>query len=267
MKTNSTAKLTLASLLALSLAASATAGTFKRITIDGSFADWAGTPLAYSDASETTAGADFRNVYVANDEQYLYIRFTLYTNDTPFTSRNNIFIDADNNSALGFHPLGRADFGSEMLIQTGTGYQEKNGGFNEGPINGLGWSAAPTANGTNFELRISRAATYASDSATVFTESTIAILLESENTSFVAVDTAPDSGGIVYTFANPPPPLSGNLQLIPLTGFPWRYDDIGGDWGTAWREPAFDDTGDVWSDGAGLFGFTPNAGVYPAPIQ
>src|SRR5687767_11494347 len=193
MKPNSTAKRTLASLLVLSLAASATAGTFKRITIDGSFADWAGTPLAYSDASETAAGADFRNVYVANDEQYLYIRFTLYTNDSPFTSRNNIFIDGDHNPGSGFHPLGLAGFGSEMLIQSGSGYQEKNGGFNEGPINGLGWSAAPAENATDFELRIARAATYANDGLPVFSDDTLAILLEAENASFVAVDLAPDS--------------------------------------------------------------------------
>src|SRR5687768_10107400 len=122
MKSNSLVKFTFTALVALGLAPAAGAGTFKRITIDGSFADW--------------AGADFRDVYVANDEQYLYIRFTLYANDSPFTSRNNIFIDADNNSGSGFHPLGLA-FGSEMLIQSGTGYQEKNGGFNEGAINGL----------------------------------------------------------------------------------------------------------------------------------
>jgi hypothetical protein len=253
-------------LLVFSLATAAHAGTFKRITVDGSLADWAGVPVAYADPSETTAGADFRDVYVANDDQYLYIRFTLYTADSPFTSRNNIFIDADNNSGTGFHPLG-LPFGSEMLIQSGSGYQEKNGGFNEGPINGLDWAAAPTANAVDFELRISRAATYASDSLPVFAGDTIALLLESENTSFVAVDLAPDTGGIMYTFAEPPPPLSGNLQLIPLTGFPWLYDDLGGDWETAWRDPAFDDVGTSWRDGSALFGFTPNAGVYPAPIQ
>jgi hypothetical protein len=266
MRKNSLQKTALPVLLALCLAASASAGTFKRITIDGSFADWAGVPLSYSDPSETTAGADFRDVYVANDEQYLYIRFTLYTNGTPFTSRNNIFIDADNNSGSGFHPLGIA-FGSEMLIQSGTGYQEKSGGFNEGAITGLGWSAAPTASATAFELRISRAATYASDSLPVFAGDTIAILLESENTSFVAVDLAPDTGGISYTFTNPPPPLSGNLQLIPLTGFPWRYDDLGGDWETLWRQPEFNDIENTFRDGTALFGFTTNAAVYPAPIQ
>jgi hypothetical protein len=267
MKCNSLSNFAVAALLTAALATGAAEGTFKRITIDGSFADWAGVPIAWADPSETTAGADFRDVYVANDEQYLYIRFTLYTNDSPFTARNNIFIDADNNPGSGFHPLGLA-FGSEMLIQSGTGYQEKSGGFNEGAINGLGWAASPTANATDFELRISRAATYASDSLLVFTESTVAILLESENTSFVAVDLAPDTGNsIIYPFVNPPPPLTGNLQLIPLTGYPWRYDDRGGDWGTIWREPAFNDIENTFRDGSALFGFTTNAAVYPAPIQ
>ncbi len=30
------------------------AGTFKHITVDGSFADWADVPLAYSQAQDTT---------------------------------------------------------------------------------------------------------------------------------------------------------------------------------------------------------------------
>jgi len=252
----------------LTIGLSAGAGTFKRISIDGSFADWAGVPVAYSDASETTAGADFRDVYVANDEQYLYIRFTLYTNDSPFTSRNNIFIDADNNSGSGFHPLG-LPFGSEMLIQSGVGYQEKQGEFNAGDIIGLSWAAAPAANAADFELRISRSASYANDGLPVFVGDTIAILLESENTSFIAVDLAPNTGGgaLIYTFAGPPPLFSGNRQLIPLTGFPWRYDDLGGDWGPVWRDPTFDDAGTIWRDGPALFGFTTNAAVYPAPIQ
>src|SRR5262249_28070266 len=70
-------------LLLASFAVTAQAGTFKRISIDGSFSDWAGVPSAYNDASETTAGADFRQVYLANDERYLYIRFTLYALDSP----------------------------------------------------------------------------------------------------------------------------------------------------------------------------------------
>ena len=192
----------LAALLSTGLAVAAHGGTFKHISIDGSFGDWAGVPLAYEDASETTAGADFRRVYVANDELYLYIRFTLYTPNSPFTSHNNIFLDTDNNASTGFHPLGLGGFGSEMFIQGGVGYQEKNGAFNEGAINGLDWAASPTENAADFEIRIARGATYANDSLPVFAIDTIALLLESENTSFVAVDLAPDSDGrLTYTFA------------------------------------------------------------------
>lgn len=253
-------------LLCTTLALAANAGTFKRIAIDGSFGDWAGVPVAYNDASETTAGADFRQVYVANDDQYLYLRFTLYAPNSPFTSRNNIFIDSDDNAGSGFHPLGLG-FGSEMLIQSGTGYQEKGGLFNEGAINGLDWAASPAENATDFEVRISRAATFASDGLPVFAGDTIAVLLESENTSFAAVDLAPDSGErLSYTFATPPEPFIGRRELLALTGSTWRVNASGDDLGSAWSEPGYDDTQAGWNTGAGLFGFSHTPGVYPAPI-
>jgi hypothetical protein len=256
-----------ASLMTLLAAADAHAGTFKRIAIDGSFGDWAGVPVSYNDSSETTAGADFRQVSIANDDQYLYLRFTLYAADTPFTSRNNLFIDADDNAGTGFHPLGLAGFGSELLIQSGTGYQEKNGGFNEGAINGLDWAASPNGSGTDFELRISRSATYAGDGLPVFARDTIAVLLESENTSFVAVDLAPDSGErLPYSFATPPEPFIGRRELVSLTTSTWRANASGDDLGTAWAEPGYDDSQAGWNSGTGLFGFSSAPGVYPAPI-
>ena len=258
---------TLAALLSTGLAVAAQAGTFKHISIDGSFGDWAGVPVAYEDASETTAGADFRKVYLANDELYLYIRFTLYAPDSPFTSHNNIFLDTDNNASTGFHPLGLAGFGSEMLLQGGTGYQEKNGLFNEGAINGLDWAASPTENAADFEIRIARGATYANDSLPVFAIDTIALLLESENTSFVAVDLAPDSDGrLTYTFASAPEMFIGRRELLSLADSSWRVESSGDNQGTEWREPAYDDSQSGWSTGTGLFGFSPNPGVYPAPI-
>ncbi len=254
-------------LLAANLALVAQAGTFKRISIDGAFGDWAGVPAAYTDESETTAGADFHQVYVANDEQSLYIRFTLYAPDSPFTSRNNLFIDADDNSGTGFHPLGMAGFGSELLIQSGNGYQEKGGGFNEGAINGLDWAASPAENGTDFEIRISRAATFASDGQPVFAADSLAVLLESENSSFAAVDVAPDAGGrLTYTFASAPEPFVGRRELFSLTGSTWRANGAAEDLGTAWTEPGYDDTQPGWNAGSGLFGFSANPGVYPAPI-
>src|SRR5882672_4218379 len=110
------------------------AGTYKQITVDGNFADWTGVPVAYTQGPDTALSIAYTNIYLANDEQYLYIRFAISTSDNPFTSHQNIFVDADNSVATGYGAGGYV--GSEMLIQGGAAYQEKNGGFNEGDING-----------------------------------------------------------------------------------------------------------------------------------
>src|SRR5208337_3601304 len=114
--------------------------TFKHITIDGSFDDWTGVPLGYTAVMGPATAIQYENVYIANDQTNLYIRFTLYSPRAAFqNSFDNIFIDADNNPSTGFVVGG---IGSEMLIQWGGGYQEKNGGFNEGVVDNLGWNIA-----------------------------------------------------------------------------------------------------------------------------
>src|SRR5580700_3536520 len=78
--------------------------TFKSITIDGSFGDWTGVPLAYTAAEGSTNAIEYENVYIANDQTNLYIRFTLYSPrvDAFENSYDNIFIDTDDNPATGF---------------------------------------------------------------------------------------------------------------------------------------------------------------------
>src|SRR6266498_2940888 len=180
------------------------AGDFKHIAIDGSFDDWAGIPPAIEDLSDTTNSIDYARVYVSNDADYLYVRFTLHAPGNPFTSHENIFIDADNDSASGFRFGG---IGSEMLIQSGVGYEERAGGFNDGfNFDGLDWAAAPNIAATNFEVRISRHAAYTSQPpGPVFASDTIALVLEAETPNFVSVEFAPDSAGQTYTFAPAPP--------------------------------------------------------------
>ncbi len=252
-----------AGLAALSAAAlTAQAGTYKTITIDGSFGDWAGVPLAYEDPADSTDSADYRRIYIANDDNYLYVRFTLERAANPFLSNANIFIDTDASVDTGY----KAIVGSELLIQSGAGYDERGGGFNEGGVNGLGWLAAPTGEATEFEVRIARNAAYGSDGAPVFVSDTFALLLESEDSHFVRQDTAPDTEGLVYTFAPAPPPLTTPQTLASLTGTTWRVNDSGNDLGTAWKESDFDDSGAGWKSGTGLFGYTPAAGSYPAAI-
>jgi len=258
--------LTLGFALASASAFSIVAGDFKRIAIDGSFDDWAGIQPVLLDPSDTTTSIDYAAVYVANDDDYLYLRYTLHTAGDPFTSRENIFIDVDNDLATGFSFSG---IGSEMLIQSGIGYEERAGTFNDGfNFSGLDWAAAPSVTTTNFELRIARGAAYTSQPpGPVFTTGTIAIVVEAETPNFAPVEFAPDSGGQIYTFASAPPPATGNTTTVTLTGSSWQVNASGNDFGTAWREIGYDDTQAGWSSGTGLFGFTTNAAAYPATIQ
>jgi hypothetical protein len=243
--------------------------TFKQITIDGSFSDWAGVPLAYTAADGPTNAIQYEDVYIANDANNLYIRFTLYAprSDAFANSFDNVFIDADNNPATGFTVAG---IGSEMLIQWGGGYQETNGsgGFNVGNINGLGWAIAGSADYTDFEASISLGATDATGGSPVFSGlgSTIAILLEGDNTSYTSVEFVPPAGGFVYTLATPPAPLTTNTPLIELTNSSWQVNASGTDLGTNWLGATYDDTTNGWISGDGLFGYTPFSGSYP-PIN
>jgi hypothetical protein len=189
----------------------ARAGTFQSIAIDGNFADWSGVPLLYSDPQDSSTSVDYGDIYAANDASFLYIRFSLHASGDASSFRNNFFFDTDNNIATGFLPGGGGHVGSEMLIQSGSGYQEKNGIFNEGAINGLDWLLSPTGTGTDFEIRISRDATYASDDQPVFADGTFSFALEADDGTGAPVEFAPDSGGLAYTFAAVPEPSSFSL--------------------------------------------------------
>lgn len=247
--------------LTLAAASAASGGTFKNIAIDGSFGDWVGVPLALEDPADAEDAADYRSIWVANDDQYLYVRFTLERPENPFTANDNIFIDADADVATGFALI----IGSEMLIQGGAGYQERDGGFNEGSIDGLEWQAAPSGTGIEFEARISRAARFASDGTEVFQGNLIALLFESEDANFARKDTAPDGEGFSYEFAETPPALNGRVEVIPLAAS-WRYNSSGTEPVTDWSQLDYDDTQSGWASGAALLGYTADPSVYPIAV-
>jgi hypothetical protein len=202
--------------------AATTSGAFTRgIVIDGSFADWDGITPIYSGPIGTPDAADFKDIYVFNDANKYYFRVTLWQDVPPESGRfpdyANIFYDTDNNVNSGFLP---STIGSELLTQSGFGYQEKNGGFNEGGINDLDWFCLPTEPGTNFEFSISRAARYANDNASVFITNVLNFHFEGQTTSFVAVNEAPASGVLSYNDVNtlvPSLPL-GRLAASQLLG-------------------------------------------------
>ncbi len=235
----------------------AVAGTYKHITIDGDMSDWAGVPLASTKPEVDGDVVSFENLYVANDEDYIYIRFSLYSAANPFTSKQNIFFDVDTNATTGNSENG---LGSEMLVQSGAAYRETNGVFNSSPISGLNWLAAPAVPATEYEVRISRQAVY-TNGAPVFTNNAVTLNLETGESS--GNKWFPDVvGGLLYTFADVPTALVGtNLPLVDSASTSWEVNDTGTDLGTDWLGQTYDDS--FWSTGMGLFGYTPSTGLYP----
>jgi methionine-rich copper-binding protein CopC len=188
------------------------------VIIDGAFDDWAGVTPIYTGESNNPTVTNFKDIYVYNDANYIYLRVTTWDPTVLAIWYNNFFFDTDNDFTTGNTGWG----GAEMLIQGGAGYQEKNGGFNEGGIDGLDWLCEPAVEATDFELRFSRGATYASDSQPVFTTNVINFAFDAENTSYQPVNRAPATGTLSYTLVesvSPPGPLSigyseGKVQVL-----------------------------------------------------
>jgi|ERR1039458_1285905 hypothetical protein len=194
------------------------AGTYANITIGSGFSDWAGVPVAYADEDgvNNPTGVDFQNIYLANDANYLYIRFTLMQPADPITLGNTyLWFDNDNNPATGFQPFGNPNFGASLMIIGDQAYQEAGGGFNEGTLTNADVAyGADSIPGTNFEFRISRNVTGVSGAfvgTPLLNNSTIEVQLASETGSGDSLPSFSNYGALSYTFATVPEPTS--LQL------------------------------------------------------
>jgi hypothetical protein len=200
-------------------------GQFARdITIDGSFDDWTGLAPVYTSGAPSgqTDAADFAAIYMYNDANFYYFRVTLWTDINSsagqFPDYVNMFFDTDNNPDTGYSAIG-----SDLLVQSGDSYQEKDGAFNDGfPIIGLDWLCLPASPGTNFEFEMSRGATFSEDGTPVFPTNVIDFLFEGMTPGFVVENTVPPNGGVIsYTNVSAvsvaPLPLGG-LSISPVSG-------------------------------------------------
>jgi len=170
--------------------------TYKKITVDGSFADWAGVPSAYQGAVDDNP-VNFLQVQFANDTTNLYGHIRLAAPYALFTDYySHVLFDTDFNSQTGYLVTGTA-FGSEMMIESGYGYDQRNGSFNAGAISGLGWAVAPSVSASEFEFQVSLAALYPGKTQ-VFGSGPMRILLQDDRGPEFAVDT-----GIEYVLARP----------------------------------------------------------------
>ena len=264
---------------ALGTLAATSAGTFKRIAIDGSFADWTGVPVAATDAEgDALKGFDLRDIYVANDDQYLYLRVVIYpssTNANYNASHHQFFIDGDNDPSTGRGDLG---LGAEMVVEDGNGFSQRYNHWYDGEVTGTGWAQVPQGVSPTFqyEARISRSVrdTQPADvpagsgnparDLPVFAQDTISIAAGVSDSSWAREDSIP---AFVYEMAPQPLPFTGTETFVGLTTATWLGNDAGIDLGADWLAADYDDTQPGWKGGPGLFGFNAPAGVYPAPIN
>lgn len=141
--------------------------TYLAVNIDGRFNDWVGVPAVfYHDLPRIGGGSnngrlDFKNVYVGNDENFLYIRFTLHE-PLYVNWRFTLWVNGDVTSSEGFFAEGepwkfRVIEGNG--IQTVRAASAGNSNFVEGGLERMLYSYT-TGTRDEVELRISFATLY-----------------------------------------------------------------------------------------------------------
>ncbi|QDT70036.1 hypothetical protein MalM25_29810 [Planctomycetes bacterium MalM25] len=212
---------TLALLTCVGAATLANAGTFKTITIDSDFSDWADVPAVDDDSGDNTAGPDIGVTKIANDDDFLYI-YNTFPNGLSlgtFTA-----IDSDSNLATGFDVFGLGLIGSEAGWQNDFPFTQDAANFNNGSgMSGdfFGSGAAlldAFANSTERELAISLDILFNSDNSLVFPDSSVNLLFWTD--AGLGADGQPGgdlagdvSAAISYTLAVPEPTTLAVLAL------------------------------------------------------
>lgn len=188
----------------------ASAGTYANITIDGSFSDWTGVPVLFTDATGDGSPIDLGTIQLANDENNLYIRLTYPTAVNP-QGGSGVFLalDNDNNPATGFDVYGLGLVGAEAGWQNDFPFAQSNGVFNTGGLTGGAASISPYfTTTTEQEYAISRSATFTADGQPVFPNTSFTLLV------YTVDGTADVAGPVAYEFAAVPEPAS--LTLVGL---------------------------------------------------
>jgi hypothetical protein len=90
------------------------------------------------------------------------------------------------------------------MIESGYGYDQRNGSFNAGAVSSLGWAIAPSVSANEFEFKVSLAAFYP-DNNKVFGPNPVRLLLQDNRGPETAVAT-----GISYVLS---PPQLGSLFI------------------------------------------------------
>lgn len=191
------------------------------IVIDGNFDDWDDVPILAT-SGVTGTPIDFATLQVANDRDFLYVRFTLHNPANPQDGNGTfLHIDIDNDPSTGFNLYGMGIIGSEAAWQNDFPFEQAAGVWNTGGgLSGATYAAAPySAVADSVELSIPRSATLTVSGDPIFPPAgeSIGIMIRAE-----------EGGGDyiwgVYQMRSQaiPEPATGLLVGVGLMIFLWR---------------------------------------------
>ena len=181
------------------------------INIDGQFHDWDNVGIAYSDMEGDGMSADFGDVKITYDMEFLFIYFNFHNGEYLMQDGNafHLYIDADNNASTGldFHGIG-AELDWTFGQREGVFYI--NGGSEIIWQNDLTLRIGPTITSTEFEIAISRESDVLTlNESQVLAEGKIVIAEAPPNS-----DTVPnEDGGIYFSIGEDTVPLPEPIPL------------------------------------------------------
>lgn len=192
---------TLALCAAISVSAlSSLCGQALPIAIDGDFGDWASDAASLADPAGDGNNIDLLQLFLANDERYLFLRFELQE-EVLLTDNNDLtlFLDTDNNPLTGKSVGG---LGAELELNFG----DREGEFYHGnstwylDFSDIDYHHLPTVTSSAFEMAIGRGA-FPDGVNPLFTSNKIRLLFRDG----VSGDYLPDAGNLLYyEFDNDP---------------------------------------------------------------
>ncbi len=182
--------------IGLCLAAAVAHADLMPIQLDGSFDDWAEVQPLYIDAAGDGGTVDFRAVAVANDQDYLYIRFEVTGDVQPDEQQSmDLYLDTDLNAATG---TAYGGIGAELVWRFGL----RNGTFRPASTSytvyhdNIGLMMGPTVSNNQFEVALRRSIVPGGGVA-LMPGASVRFLLRDETSG----DLCPNTGSISYTFA------------------------------------------------------------------
>lgn len=180
------------------------------ISIDGIFDDWTSVNVSYSDGQGDGDEADFADIKITYDNDFLFIYFNMYAGEYLLQDWNefHLFIDADNDSTTG-HPVNGIGAELEWIFGSRSGFYYIMDGIIEIYQNDITLRMAPTITDNEFEICISRnSSALTMDDTQVLVQGKVLLTDTGQNADQIPDDYGGISFSIGEDYIAPPIPIS-----------------------------------------------------------